>query len=538
MSNTNEHINDDGLNKVNVKVDAVFSDYSPHQIRGEVHMVNGGVTKTIDHIKERVSAFTETFLPKLINLISSGKKHVNITDLDNLSYPKYKRDWETLFQEIKTFHEEKQWTNPFLARVMYNAGVFLPTAMMTKELKFHLLRLHEDKETYEKLLGLNLTMPHGLPSSKSSNYLFNGKSIRSFRLKQYIASGEVFAPYLTRVTEEMEVYLLDLLYIAKNSPTHYSDDKDDIEMYVDCIYNIAVGYILISFFNPSKTFIERFHSFRVDKLSYLVIPSASDFYAESKGIYDLEEIYKIITTSEDKIELAYYSYLIHNDNHLLNWYNGLTEEQVFKIMEHYIFHEIDWRSGILANFWKKKELDFFSKLFNEAIADMNNNALELAKSEPHARWIRTLKGEYFVDKEKPEEKEKDEKKSEEENEDAGSSIPSKKLTRPIGCICKFDKHCPRHGHIEDLPEDEDPYASLEDVGEVKRLVYTAVGDINAYARLRRTATVGLNKDDTNIVDTIERYTAFNIAPFGDEALPHGKLGSVKDNEKKDDVKQS
>lgn len=577
---------DDGLGSVPHTPLRVFTDFSAHQIRGETHLSSSIPSKTAEAIKMRLSYLKE-LLPKIVKLATNGtSEDIEIGKIDQQSFQSYQKKWEELFLEIKKYHEEKKWFNPFLSRVVYNGITFLPVGYLTNQISkmingivFKHLGIADQfvfHETLVKMKNINKTkMPHGHSFYRLNDILGDVDPLSHrdyFELDLYLQSGSSVKPVLARVKEELKTAMSDLTYVAKHSPTNYSDERDDLAMYVDTAYGIVVtGWLLKQFNHLNDVNDRNFETFVNDRLqaneiielvNSLPNPNHS---TEGKALEPLSlgQIVDKILITTDLIEMLRLGRLL-KERHTAQEVFGLEFGLLNKANEVYEkitgFKLISGDTHVLKLFSKSAEV------FQEALTDLNEKAMEVAKSNPHVRWIRTAKGEYFIEREVLEdgshatvlgsqtstEKTGDTDGGREtegnrvdqsttEQNDAGSVVPASTSDQKPECTC----NCPVHG---DRSNSDDEGVELETTvkyGEVKELVYASIMDIEQYARLRVLGTVGLSDDSRSDLSTLSTsWSTYNkvfnkkastISPHGDEALPHGRLGETINDRNNDSL---
>lgn len=572
---------DDGLGSVPHTPLRVFTDFSAHQIRGETHLSSSIPSKTAEAITMRL-AYLKELLPKITHLATNGTSDgIEIGKIDKQSFKSYQQKWEELFLEIKKQHEEKKWFNPFLSRVVYNAVTFLPVGYLTNKVSNMLhnatfshqknidpFSFHEVLEGFKKIDKTK--MPHGQSLYRLKDILRDVDPLSHrdyFELDLYLQSGVSVAPVLRRVKEELTTSLSDLTYIAKNSPTYYSDERDDYTMYVDTAYSIVVTGWLSKQFSVSNTHTRVFETFVKDRLQTNEMIELIDSFPNPNlpkndrtiESLSLQQIIDRILITEDVVEILRLGRLL-KERHTAQEVFGIEFGLLSKANEVYEkitgFKLISGETHVLRLFSKSAEV------FQEALTDLNEKAMEVAKSNPHARWIRTAKGEYFIEREVLEdgalsaEKTNDEGRSESGGREAegnrtdqsttvsatGSDEKSDQVSEDPRCTC----NCPVHGdRTSSTNNDEVVFESTVKYGKVKELIYASIMDIEQYARLRMLGTVGLSDDSRSDLSTLSTsWSTYNkvfnkkastISPHGDEALPHGRLGETINDRNNDSL---
>lgn len=567
---------DDGLGSVPHTPLRVFTDFSAHQIRGETHLSSSIPSKTVEAISMRLTYLKE-LLPKIVKLATNGtSEDIEIGKIDQQSFQSYQKKWEELFLEIKKYHEEKKWFNPFLSRVVYNGITFLPVGYLTNQISkmingivFKHLGIADQfvfHETLVKMKNINKTkMPHGHSFYRLNDILGDVDPLSHrdyFEIDLYLQSGSSVKPVLARVKEELKTAMSDLTYVAKHSPTNYSDERDDLAMYVDTAYGIVVtGWLLKQFNHLNDANDRNFETFVKDRLQTneiidLVNSLPNPNHSKEGNTFEslsLEQIIDKILNTTDVIEMLRLGRLL-KERHTAQEVFGLELGLLNNANEAYEkitgFKLISGDTHVLKLFSKSAEV------FQEALTDLNEKAMEVAKSNPHARWIRTAKGEYFIEREVLEdgvsetglggqtsteedgdinggretEGDRVDQPTTEQN-DGGSVVPTSTSDQKPECTC----NCPVHGD-RITSNDEVELESVIKYGEVKELVYASIMDIEQYARLRVLGTVGLSDDSRSDLSTLSTsWSKYNkifdkkvstISPHGDEALPHGRLGET------------
>lgn len=559
---------DDGLGKVEIKSGEVFTDFSTHQIRGEIHMVNESTSKVIERITERVEFYYDEIYPKILKLVTNRDDfNVKLGYFEKQSLGDYKQKWDVFFEEIKKQYEEKKWNNPFLARVIYNTVLYLPMQVTTKYLADQALTIRMSSGMLNKFTAFSRLVELSKGKIPHTNTLFTSlkdliedaeiyTSNEMFQVDMYLGSGRSTQVVNKRILEEAETYLNDLVYIGKNSPGNYHVDSEDFEMYVDLCTSIIIVSSLLTFY--SSSYHKHATAFIHQKLAHGVLPlikkAPTFIYVESQyetTYLSFEEAIDLLLTSKDRMTLIRVREYLRN---------SFKADAMFTLLGHEKFQDIqeNFKNVVGDTFMGSQHYvsGLFVEgagLFEESIADLNNNALEVAKSNPHARWIRTMKGEYYVDRKDLEEEEEGraEVDSIEENTETESETQSQEKDgeQEQKCTCP----CPVHGDVRDkgdATESKDQFSIThrKKSDEVAQLIYTSVGDIDSYARLRSLSTVGIVASDKdsfqsnlNSLETVwkkhnnpvaKQFASLSLSP--DDPLPHGKLGeSIKDEKTKE-----